>query len=184
MSLTLSLAESQVTISSDERPVKRTIGSEVLSLPSGKAILEATEPKETAVEHTHAGAEPAVPVAGVLAALTHIDTVGFHGIATALTGAEPKIDRNWAPLIRNARIAVAVTPWPEELRPAGDRFTAAAEKLIPILEQRDATAVAEPATELHIAYHALSDAGWNYLASAAGVPGGKEHHHGSPTGGH
>ncbi|AOY74154.1 hypothetical protein ARZXY2_4655 (plasmid) [Arthrobacter sp. ZXY-2] len=119
------------------------------------------------------GKEPAL--AGVLAALTHIDTVGFHGIATTLTGAEPKIDRNWPALIRNARIAVAVTAWPEDLRPAADRFTAAAEDLVAALERRDISAVADPATELHIAYHALSDAGWIHLASTAGISSGHDH---------
>ncbi|MET4901716.1 hypothetical protein PV760_13675 [Paenarthrobacter sp. CC6] len=126
------------------------------------------------MEHLDLGKEP--ELAGILAAMTHIDTVGFHGIATTLTGAEPKIDRNWAALIRNARIAVAVTAWPEDLRPAADRFTAAAEELIAALERRDISAVADPAKELHIAYHALSDAGWIHLASRAGISGGHDHH--------
>lgn len=128
------------------------------------------------MDHSHQGSETPLPVVGMLAALTHIDTIGFHGIATTLTGAEPKIDRNWAALIRNARIAVAVTGWPEDLRPAADRFTAAAEALVTVLERRDITAVADPAKELHIAYHALSDAGWSHLASRVGIPGGSDHH--------
>jgi len=136
------------------------------------------------MEHIHTDAESAVTAAGLLAVLTHIDTVGFHGIATALTGAEPKIDRNWAPLIRNARIAVAVTAWPDELQPAAERFMASAEQLTPVLERRDTAEVANPAKELHIAYHALSDAGWSYLASVAGIPGGEEHGHEAQHGSH
>ncbi|WOC63472.1 hypothetical protein RI444_22730 (plasmid) [Paenarthrobacter sp. AT5] len=133
------------------------------------------------MDHAQDGAQSA-SVAGLLAALTFIDNVGFHGIATTLTGSEPKIDRNWAALIRNAQIAVAVTALPDELRPAGDRFTAAAEKLIAVLERRDINAVADPAKELHIAYHALSDAGWNHLAGTAGFSAGNDqpgagHHH-------
>jgi hypothetical protein len=120
--------------------------------------------------------DPALPVAGLLAALTHIDTVGFHGIAKTLTGANPKIDRNWAALIRNARIAVAVTAWPEDLWSAAERFTSASAKLVTVLEQRDINAVADPARELHIAYHALSDAGWNHLASSAGISSGNDQH--------
>lgn len=53
--------------------------------------------------------DPAFPVAGLPAVLTHIDTVCFHGVATTLTGTDPKINRNWAALVRNARIAVPVT---------------------------------------------------------------------------
>ncbi|MBT2588382.1 hypothetical protein [Arthrobacter sp. ISL-95] len=136
------------------------------------------------MEHIHTDAEPAVTATGVLAALTHIDTVGFHGIATALTGAEPRIDRNWAPLIHNALIAVAVTTWPPELQPASDRFTAAVGQLIPTLERRDTVGVAETATELHIAYHALSDAKWSYLDSSAGIQGSEDHGHGAQHGSH
>ncbi|MET4901614.1 hypothetical protein PV760_13160 [Paenarthrobacter sp. CC6] len=128
------------------------------------------------MDRSRPGTETPRPVAEGLAALTHIDTVGFHGIATKLTGAEPTIDRNWAALIRNAHIAVAVTVWPEDIRPAADRFTTAAALLVTVLEQRDINAVADPAKELHIAYHALSDAGWSHLASTAGISSGSGHH--------
>ncbi|MFW0773018.1 hypothetical protein ACLRGI_07595 [Paenarthrobacter nitroguajacolicus] len=129
------------------------------------------------MEHaeTHPGA--AARTAGVLAALTHIDNVGFHGIATNLTGASPTIDRNWSALIRNARIAVAVIGWPTGIQAMAERFTAAADHLADTLDQRDTSIVAEPAKELHIAYHALSDAGWNYLAKTSGIPTEDNGHH-------
>lgn len=124
------------------------------------------------------GAQRATP-AGLLASLTYIDNVGFHGIATTLTGPAPKIDRSWAALIRNAHIAVAATIWPVDLQAAASRFTHAAEELIAVLEKRDTAAVAEPAKELHIAYHALSDAGWSHLAASAGIATEGDHdHHG------
>lgn len=122
------------------------------------------------MDYTDAGMEPAVLPAGVLAALTHIDGVGFPGIATTLAGVGPKINRNWVMLIRNSSIAVAVTAWPGDLRPAVERFTDAAEKMVAVLEQNDMTAVVEAANELHIAYRALSDAGWAELARTAGMP--------------
>ena len=128
-------------------------------------------------ETNHAAAR----TAGLLAALTHIDNVGFHGIATNLTGASPKIDRNWSALIRNARIAVAVIGWPAEIQAIAERFTAAAEHLADTLDKHDTNVVAEPAKELHIAYHALSDAGWGHLAATAGITKEeKGHHHGAP----
>ena len=129
-------------------------------------------------QHGDPNIEAAVRTAGVLAALTHIDNVGFHGIATNLTGASPKIDRNWSGLIRNARIAVAAIDWPDKIQAAAERFTAAAGHLADALDQRDTNIVAEPAKELHIAYHALSDAGWKYLAETSGIPvEGNGHHH-------
>lgn len=136
-------------------------------------------------DHRESDLEDAVRIAGLLAALTYIDNVGFHGIATNLTGASPKIDRNWSGLIRNARIAVAAVAWPDGIQPMAERFTAAAEQLAGILDQRNTSIVSEPAQELHVAYHALSDAGWSYLATSAGIPQeDKGHHHGPPHGAH
>lgn len=130
-------------------------------------------------------AEPQA-VTPVLAALTHIDGVGFHGIATTLTGSEPKIDRSWPGLVRNALIAVLATPWPDELRADIERFAAAAHPVVGALAGRDLAAASSGAHELHIAYHALSDAGWEYLAKMAGVPPQEQahRHHGSAAHGH
>jgi hypothetical protein len=50
----------------------------------------------------------------------------FHGIATNLASASPKIDRNWAGLILNARIAVAAIVWAAEIQAMAERFTTAA----------------------------------------------------------
>ena len=136
-------------------------------------------------QHGDPKIEAAVRTAGVLAALTHIDNVGFHGIATNLTGASPKIDRNWSGLIRNARIAVAAIDWPDEIQTAAERFTAAAGQLADAIDQRDTNATADPAKELHIAYHALSDAGWSHLAKTADIPQeekAQHHSHGASHG--
>ena len=125
-----------------------------------------------------------VRTAGLIAALTYIDNVGFHGIATRLTGTSPRIDRSWTGLIRNARTAVAAINWPNEIQPLAQRFAAAAERLAAVLDQGDISATAEPAHELHVAYHALSDAGWAYLAKTAGIPEEDRtthhHDHGTP----
>lgn len=134
-------------------------------------------------QHGDPNIQGAVWTAGLITALTHIDNVGFHGIATNLTGTSPKIDRNWSGLIRNARIAVAATNWPDEIRTMAERFVSAAGRLAAALDQRDTNATAEPAKELHVAYHALSDAGWAYLAKTAGLPeeGTSTHHHNQGT---
>lgn len=131
-------------------------------------------------EHQDPNNNAAVRAASLIATLTHIDNVGFHGIATTLTGASPKIDRNWAGLIRNARIAVAAIAWPDEIQPKAETFAAAAAQLTAALGQRDTTATAAPANDLHLAYHALSDAGWSHLAKIAGLEEAPAHHHGHP----
>lgn len=128
--------------------------------------------------------EAAVRTAGLIAALSYLDHVGFHGIATSLTGTAPRIDRSWPGLIRNARTAVAAIGWPDELQPFAERFAAAAGRLAAAVDQRDISGTAEPAQELHVAYHTLSDAGWAYLAQAAGIPEEDttphHHEHGTP----
>jgi hypothetical protein len=146
----------------------RLSGCRLLNGFPPRRILEPTEEGIMTQEH------PSVPesTAGVLAALAFIDNVGFHGIATNLTGPAPKIDRNWAALIGNARIAVAATTWPEGLGHQVQAFLAAAAKLVTALELRDTKATKGPAGELHISYHALSDAGWQHLAQAAGIAAG------------
>lgn len=136
-------------------------------------------------QHGDPNMRAAVRAAGVLAALTHIDNMGFHAIATNLTGASPKIDRNWSGLIRNSRIAVATIEWPDEIQAAANRFTTAAGQLADALDQRDTNATADPAKQLHVAYHALSDAGWSHLARTADIPqeeGAHHHNHHTPRG--
>lgn len=134
--------------------------------------------------HGDPNVEAVVLTAGLVAALSYIDNVGFHGIATSLTETAPRIDRSWPGLIRNARTAVAAIGWPNEIQPLAERFTGAAGRLAAALDQRDISATAEPAQDLHVAYHALSDAGWAYLAQAAGIPEedrtAHHHDHGTP----
>ncbi|WP_346960469.1 hypothetical protein [uncultured Arthrobacter sp.] len=133
--------------------------------------------------HGDPNVEAVVPTEGLVAALTFIDNVGFHGIATSLTGTAPLVERSWPVLIRNARTAVAVIGWPDELQTLAKRFAAAAGRLAAALDQPDVRATGEPAQELHLAYHALSDAGWAYLARAAGIPeeGRNPHQHDHAT---
>jgi len=136
--------------------------------------MKEIEMNEQANQNTNA----ASGTVGLIAALAYIDNVGFHGIATNLGGPTPKIDRTWAGLVRNARTAVSSVHWPEDVQDLADRFAAAAAQLATAIDQRDTTAAADPAKEIHVAYHALSDAAWNHLAKSAGTyPGGTEHHH-------
>lgn len=128
----------------------------------------------------------AAGTAGMLAALAYIDGVGFHGIAADLTGPEPEIDRSWPALLWNALIAVRATVWPEGLQPAVERFCGAAEPVVAAVSRRDTAAAASAVHELHLSYHALSEAGWSHLAKVSGVPGrgGAHHTHGAGHGGH
>lgn len=129
--------------------------------------------------HQEPSRETAAQTASMIAALSHLDGAGFHGIDMELHGAQAAIDPTWSGLVRNARIAVAATVWPDEVRAKAEGFTAAAELLAAALEQGDAKAAADHAREAHGAQHGLSSAGWSYLAGTAGIRGeGGSHQHG------
>lgn len=121
--------------------------------------------------HQEPRGEAAAQVAGMIGALSHIDGAGFHGIDMALHEAQASIDPAWSGVVRNARIAVAVVVWPDDVHAKAEGFTAAAGLLAVALEQGDAKAAADHAREAHGAQHGLSSAGWNYLAEAAGIRG-------------
>lgn len=131
--------------------------------------------------HEEPSRETAAQAAGMIAALSHLDGAGFHGIDMALHGAQAAIDPTWSELVRNARIAVAATIWPDDVRAKAEGFTTAAGLLAAALEQGDAKAAADHAREAHGAQHGLSSAGWSHLADTAGIPGeGGSHQHGHP----
>lgn len=142
--------------------------------------------KENRVKlHRNPGSETATRAAGMIAVLSHIDGAGFHGIDTALGGGSPSIDPSWYSHARNARIAAAAIPWPEELQPQAKSFTDAAGRLAAALVGGDTKAAAGPAREVHAAWHTLSNLGWNFLAGIAGIEkedgaGGHRHQHQAP----
>ena len=105
----------------------------------------------------------------MLAPVTLIDGAGFHGIDTALAVPGAEIDPQWLGKTRNARIAVASTTWPDELKPQVQAFVDAAAQLQAALESDDAAAAAAAAHETHEAQHDLSVDAYNYLAGKAGI---------------
>lgn len=115
--------------------------------------------------------------AGLIAALTHIDGVGFHGIATSIGKPSPAIDPEWSALLRHARTVVAATAWPEELRQTAETFVDSAGRLAAALDGNDVDSSKSPAKEVHSAYHALSDGGWKHLSAIAGTAERSATHH-------
>ncbi len=107
--------------------------------------------------------------AGMLAALTAIDGSGFHALAERLTGPRPAIEPADLGHVRHARIAAASVTWPDEIQKKAQSFAATTGPLADALERDDVDAAAREVSNAHAAYHALSDAGWEYLADRAGV---------------
>ncbi|QDG87100.1 hypothetical protein [Pseudarthrobacter sp. NIBRBAC000502770] len=131
--------------------------------------------------HRNPDSETAAQAGGMIAALSHIDSAGFHGIDMALGGASPTIDPSWAGHVRKARIAAASVSWPDDLQPQLTAFTDAAGRLAAALDEGDTKAASVPAREVHAAWHTLSNRAWNYLAKTSGIekeggPAGHQHH--------
>ena len=104
-----------------------------------------------------------------LVPVTLIDGAGFHAMDTALAAPGAQIDPQWLGRTRNARIAVASTTWPDDLKPQARAFIDAAARLQAALEEDDAAAAAAPAHDTHEAQHDLSADAYNYLAGKAGI---------------
>ena len=106
---------------------------------------------------------------GLLAALATLADGNLHHVETTLIGDDPEIDPTWiAPLI-NARTAVALVTWPEELEGAAQGFLDDSMPLLMALQDDDLEAAAGAAPEAHAAWHLLRDPGYAYLAEAAGT---------------
>ena len=106
---------------------------------------------------------------GIVAALNNIDGVGFHGIDEALAKPGAKVDASWLGKVRNARIAVAATPWPKDLQSQSKAFLDATTALQTALEKDDAAGAAKPAHDSHEAQHDLSSSSYTFLAKSAGI---------------
>lgn len=119
-----------------------------------------------------AGGQNADDRAGMLAALVIIDGSGFHALAERLTGPRPTIEPADLGHVRHAQIAAASVTWPDEIQKKGQSLVTTTELLATALEHDDVGAAAKAVLEAHAAYHALSDAGWEYLADRGGVPDG------------
>ncbi|MET3140572.1 UNVERIFIED_ORG: hypothetical protein ABIB13_000264 [Arthrobacter sp. UYEF2] len=131
--------------------------------------------------HNNSDVETAAAVAGMLAALAHIDGAGFHGIDAALRKESPIIDEFWSNRLRAAQIAAASVPWPEELEQQAKSLGDAAGRLATALGGGDAKIAATHAGEAHAAWHTLNTPAWNYLAKTVDLEveseATKDHHH-------
>lgn len=105
----------------------------------------------------------------LLAALNIMDSVGFHDIDEGLRATPQKLEASWLGKTKNARIAVAATTWPKELKPMATAFVDSAGKLQEALEKDDKSGAVAPAKAVHEAQHELSHEAYSYLATKAGL---------------
>ena len=106
---------------------------------------------------------------GVLAALATLADANLHHVEMTLIGDDPEIDPTWIAPISNARTAVALIEWPEELHTASETFLADSMPLLMALQDDDLDAAVEVVSSAHASWHLLRDPGYAYLADQAGT---------------
>lgn len=102
--------------------------------------------------------------AGVIAAIHHIDSVGFHEIDVSLQNGE--IDPRYSAAVAHAVTVARATDWPEELQSEVAEFVEAANSMAEALEAEDVSAGAAAAKEAHDKQHVLSHAVYATLAGS------------------
>jgi hypothetical protein len=107
--------------------------------------------------------------AGQLAALSIVDSAGFHAMDQALNGGDGKIDPQWLGKVRHGQTAVAAIKWPSELAKQAKAFTDAAEKFATTIEADSAATAAPAAKANHEAWHELTTDAWELLSKNAGI---------------
>ena len=115
------------------------------------------------------GAHASADNIGVLAALATLADANLHHVETTLIGDDPEIDPTWLAPITNARTAVALIEWPEELHDAAGAFLDDSMPLLMALQEDDLEAAVEVAPQAHASWHLLRDPGYAYLAEQAGT---------------
>jgi hypothetical protein len=113
--------------------------------------------------------EAAVDVGAMLASLDILGSAGLHHMEMTLTVEGGGIEPAWLGSLRNARTAVAVIDWPEPLHELAEAFLAQSMPFEMALADDDAGQAAETVTPAHGAFHALSGAGFAFLAEQAGM---------------
>jgi len=110
--------------------------------------------------------------AAVLAAVTFLDTAGYHGIDDAINK-----DRTVPAAARSAALkgqaVLKATAWPAELQPKADALAGILGELAAALEgdSPDLAKAGAAAKKAHDAQHEFSDAAWGWLYEKAGVKG-------------
>lgn len=115
--------------------------------------------------------ETAGDAGAMLAALDILESAELHAVELALIEEDATIDPEWLGRLRNARIAIAVIDWPEELQEPAQAFLDQSMPLETALAEDDAEAAGAVVTATHSAFHALNSAGFDFLAEQAGVAG-------------
>ncbi len=113
--------------------------------------------------------EATVDVGAMLAALDILGAAELHHMNTTLVQEGGEIAPAWLGRLRNARTAVAVVDWPEELHELVADFLEQSLHFEEALAEDDAVRAAETVTPAHGAFHALSGAGFALLAEQAGM---------------
>jgi hypothetical protein len=142
----------------------------VLLVVAASALLVVACGDDDADAETH----PApVDVGAMLAALDVLGSAELHIMEQTLVQQGGEIEPAWLGGLRNARTAVGVIDWPEELHQMVANFLEQSMHFEEALAEDDAVRAAQTVTPAHGAFHVLSGAGFAFLAERAGTMAGE-----------
>ena len=110
--------------------------------------------------------------AAVLAAVTFLDSAGYHGIDDAINK-DRTVPATARATALKGQAVVRATSWPAELKPKADALAGILGELAAALEgdSPDLAKAGAAANKAHDAQHEFSEAAWGWLYEKAGVKG-------------
>ena len=104
----------------------------------------------------------------MIATLNLLDDVGFHHINEAIR-TEQEAPAGTYGKVRTALRAVAVSAWPDELRPGAQDLQQKLQRFVQALRGDDQGTLLDTAQQAHDTYHEFTRLAWEYLAEQAGL---------------
>jgi hypothetical protein len=151
----------------------RTTRAKVAALALAAALLV---PLAAACSDDDKGAE-GTDTAAVLAAVTFLDSAGYHDIDDAINK-EKTVPATARTKALKGEAVLKATAWPSELKPKADALATILGELAAALEgdAPDLAKAGQAATKAHDAQHEFSDEAWAWLYEKAGVEGPSHGH--------
>lgn len=137
--------------------------------PNPAPVVTLTKPAMSAADLSDATA-----VGQVVAAITYLDAVGFHGIDTAIAGGE--IPSGTLGKVQNALAVTTAVRWPSALHDDSAALVDHLRDLVKDLGEGKASVAADPAKAVHDAEHSLSRKAWAWLRDMGGDDHGSDAH--------
>lgn len=152
----------------------KTLFTTLAGMAAGIALTLAAVGLPTHTAAAQADAYAAAQKAQVIAAIYHLDKVGFHGMEEAIKAGT--IPAGALGNVRRSRIAMSAVDWPADVR---DSVSALAVNMVALeqaLRDENINAAVDPVTNVHDIEHKLSDQVYTWLGGVSGAGTNRTEH--------